>query len=178
MITYIEDAFAQYDFQANKNFKEKLQNELPEVNMGLKQLFMSGGLERMRNVTDFQYIEPQVPMESSVEELKEEEVKDDKKKPVTPVKGGKKAPEAPTPNNTNKMDFPEFDPKEPNKNKITPDCVNLNMPRITTMSEMLKFFVHAHSLEDEQQFSLIISDSQIDSPLATEIVDLAIGIGA
>lgn len=48
-----------------------------------------------------------------------------------------------TPDNHNKMEFPEFDASDPNKHKVTPDCVNLNMPRITTMSEMLKFFVHA-----------------------------------
>jgi len=29
LLTYIEDAFAQFDFAAHKNFREKLSNEFP-----------------------------------------------------------------------------------------------------------------------------------------------------
>jgi len=36
MISYIEDAFAQFDFANHKGFREKLSNDLPTVNMGLK----------------------------------------------------------------------------------------------------------------------------------------------
>ena len=46
------------------------------------------------------------------------------------------------------------------------------------MSEMLKYFIHADNLEEEHRFSLVINDCQIDSHQYTEIVDLAIGIGA
>lgn len=44
LISYIEDAFAQFDFDANKSFREKLSNEFSNVNFSLKQLFSSGGL--------------------------------------------------------------------------------------------------------------------------------------
>ena len=47
-----------------------------------------------------------------------------------------------------------------------------------TMSEMLKFFVHANNLDEEHQFTIIINDSQLDHPEYTEIVDLAFGMGA
>ena len=47
------------------------------------------------------------------------------------------------------------------------------------MSHVLKYFVHADSLqEEEQQFSLIIDDCQVDSHEATHMVDLAVGMGA
>lgn len=39
LISYIEDAFAQYDFEAHKTFREKLSNEFANVNFSLKQLF-------------------------------------------------------------------------------------------------------------------------------------------
>ena len=47
-----------------------------------------------------------------------------------------------------------------------------------TMSEMLKYFLHADNLDEEHQFALVINDSQVDSQEYTEIVDLAIGLGA
>jgi len=34
--SYIEDAFAQFDFSAHRAFREKLGNEFPNINMGLK----------------------------------------------------------------------------------------------------------------------------------------------
>lgn len=43
---------------------------------------------------------------------------------------------------------------------------------------MLQYFVHAQNLDEEHQFTLVIDDSQVDSHTYTEIVDLAIGIGA
>lgn len=53
LISFIEDAFAQFDFETHKAFREKLGNELPNVNMALKQLFSAGGLNRFKKVTDF-----------------------------------------------------------------------------------------------------------------------------
>ena len=38
--------------------------------------------------------------------------------------------------------------------------------------------MHADSLEMEKQFSLVIHDNQIDSHQVSEIIDLAVGIGA
>ena len=46
------------------------------------------------------------------------------------------------------------------------------------MSELLKYFILAQNLDEEHQFGVIINDSQYDSTEATEIVDLAVGIGA
>ena len=53
-VTYIEDAFAQFDFLAHREFREKLSQELPNVNMGLKQVFAKGGIQRVKIVTEFQ----------------------------------------------------------------------------------------------------------------------------
>jgi hypothetical protein len=55
LISFVEDAFSQYDFPAHKAFRDKLANEFPNVNMALKQLFSRGGIKRMKAVTDFQY---------------------------------------------------------------------------------------------------------------------------
>ena len=46
------------------------------------------------------------------------------------------------------------------------------------MSQMLQYFVHAQNLDEEHQFTIVIDDSQIDTHNMTEIVDLAVGIGA
>lgn len=48
LLSYIEDAFGQFDFAAHKAFKEKLQNEHPNVNMGLRQVFKTGGFARLK----------------------------------------------------------------------------------------------------------------------------------
>jgi len=53
LLTYFEDAFAMYDFAGHRDFRQKLANEFPNVNMSLKALFAKGGLNRMRMVTDF-----------------------------------------------------------------------------------------------------------------------------
>ena len=76
------------------------------------------------------------------------------------------------------VEYPEFDAAEPNKSKVTPDCANIELSSVLTMSEMLKFFTHANNLDEEHQFALIINDNQYDSPEYTEIVDLAFGLGA
>ena len=38
--------------------------------------------------------------------------------------------------------------------------------------------MHAQNLDEEHQFTLVVDDSQVDSHLSTEIVDMAIGLGA
>lgn len=54
LLTYIEDAFAQYEFEAHRNLKEMLQSpEYSHVSMGLNKLFNTGKLERLREVTAF-----------------------------------------------------------------------------------------------------------------------------
>ena len=72
LITYIEDAFAQFDFASHKALRDKLSNELPNVNMGLKLLFSNGGLQRFKYVTDFQEVsgpkvEPDVAVATSID---------------------------------------------------------------------------------------------------------------
>tara|TARA_B110000285_G_C14966259_1_gene534222 strand:- start:191 stop:676 length:486 start_codon:yes stop_codon:yes gene_type:complete len=54
LISFIEDPFAQYDFEAHKAFRDKLSNVFPNVNMCLKQVFSKGGIKRLKAVTDFQ----------------------------------------------------------------------------------------------------------------------------
>ena len=76
------------------------------------------------------------------------------------------------------QDFPEFDPQNPNKNRCTPDCAHIQLSTIDTMSSLLNHFVYANNLEEEQQFSIVIDDCQVDSFQSTEIIDLGIGIGA
>jgi len=48
LLTYLEDAFGQFDFGGHKELKEKLQNEFPTVNMGLRQVFKTGGFARLK----------------------------------------------------------------------------------------------------------------------------------
>ena len=48
LIEYVEDAFAQFDFNNHKAFSDKLQNELPRVNMGLKTIFAANTMQRIR----------------------------------------------------------------------------------------------------------------------------------
>lgn len=96
------------------------------------------------------------------------------KKPASKGDKNKSTPEtADGPNQ-----FPTFDPNEPNKHKVTPDCAHIDLSQMETMSEMLKYFLHADNLDEEHQFALVINDCQVDSQAYTEIVDLAIGLGA
>lgn len=93
LITYIEDAFAQFDFASHKAFREKLGNELPNVNMGLKQLFSGGGLQRFKQVTDFQdFAGPKAEGDASGEPGAEQADKQpaDAKKAKAPTPGDKK----------------------------------------------------------------------------------------
>lgn len=57
------------------------------------------------------------------------------------------------------MEFPELDPANPNKSKVTPDCAHIDLATVLTMSELLKYFIHSNNLDEEQQFSIIINDN-------------------
>ena len=100
-----------------------------------------------------------------------------RKATITPkdVKGKGAQPEVTTPTK-----MPEVDPTDPNKNKVVPDCASLDLTTIRTMSQLLKYFVHADTLDDKdgQQVSVVIHDNQVDSHRSTEIVDFAQGLGA
>ena len=160
LLTYIEDAFAQFDFVAHKSFREKLSNEFPQVNMALKQIFAKGGLQRLKMVTDFDAM-PTSQCEDRVKSPGEESKitdnapsklsKGGKGTPSDKDKGGKKT----TPGGTliedpSATEFPESDPANPNKNKITPDCAHIDLGHVLTMSELLKYFVYAQNLDEEQ----------------------------
>lgn len=194
LVTYIEDAFAQFDFDAHKAMRDKLQNELSRVNMSLKTLFAVGGINRLKAVTDFSEItapkvlaseedrtlSPDNNASASAVSEKKDAPKDAKgKKTPTPAKDNKKTPGASsnldTPLN---QEFPAFDPENPNKNKVTPDCAAITMSQIQTMSQLLNYFVHSRNIDEEYQFRLTIEDCCFDSYLATDIVDLAEGLGA
>lgn len=173
LITYVEDAFAQFDFDAHKALREKLSNELPNVNMGLKQLF-THGLQKFKYVTDFQDFAGHKPEdEEGTPNPDQADPKADPKKKVSTPADKKKTPE-----DAGAQDFPAADPNDPNKNKVTPDCAHIQMSGIQTMSEMLNYFVHAANVEEDQQFTLIIDDCQVDTYAFTDIIDMAIGVGA
>lgn len=155
LITYVEDAFAQFDFPSHKAFREKLSNELPHVNMGLKQLFANGGLQRFKHVTDFQdFAGPRVEGDGTSSPTPEQA----ESKPADPKKGKaastpgdkKKTPKGEQAGEDATQDFPASDPGDPNKNKVTPDCAHIQMSGIQTMSQMLNYFVHAANLEEDQ----------------------------
>ena len=151
--------------------------------MGLNKLFSTGKLERMREVTTFSEFDggetTQDKNEASVEKIG----LDQNKKP-TPTDAKNKgsaaqiAPQKSTPEMPSSDSLPAFDPQNPNKHKLTPDCATVETSGIATMSELIQYFVHADTLDEERKFSLILNDNQIDSPLTADIVDLAIGIGA
>ena len=106
LVTYVEDAFAQFDFDAHKALRDRLQNEMPHVNMSLKTLFATGGISRFKNVTDFQEVTPPREEErvlspdmngsaSAVSENKKPDSKEVKGKTTpTPAKDAKKTPGA------------------------------------------------------------------------------------
>lgn len=54
LVSYVEDCFHQFDFNQHKIWREKLANEFAHVNMGLKHIFKSGGLQRFKGVTEYQ----------------------------------------------------------------------------------------------------------------------------
>lgn len=177
LVTYMEDAFAQFDFASHKAFREKLSNELPNVNMALKQLFANGGLQRFKYVTDFQDFVPKVEGDGVGSPSTDQQEKPDAKKKVPTPADKKKTPKG-AETEASAEDFPAADPNDPNKNKVTPDCAHLQMSGIQTMSQMLNYFVHAANLDESQQFSLVIDDCTVDTFLSTEIIDMAIGVGA
>ena len=184
LITYLEDAFAQFDFPNHKALREKLSNELPAVNMALKQVFAHGGLQRFKYVTDFQeFAGPKVDADAASQpgaEASAVDSKADSKKAKD--KNSTPADKKKTPKDEvkeeNNQDFPVQDANDPNKNKVTPDCAHVQMNSIQTMSQLLKYFVHATNLEEDLRFTIVIDDCQMDSYLFTEIVDLGIGVGA
>lgn len=57
--------------------------------------------------------------------------KDDKSKKATPAdKKGSKGTPAPGSETPEDVPFPDYDPENPEKNKITPDCAALTMSKI------------------------------------------------
>ena len=153
--------------------------------MGLKFLFSAGKIKRFKDVTTFVQL-----TEEELEELVRQEnakKENERQSSASPEKGAKGA-KAPVPDKKGKgnsgmevstpQQFPDFDPSNPNKNKATPHCVQIDVNGTKTMSEILEYFLHADSLGSDKKVSLILNDSQIDSHRATEIVDLSIGMGA
>ena len=156
LITYVEDAFAQFDFPSHKAFREKLSNELPNVNMGLKQLFAHGGLQRLKYVTDFQdfaghKVEGDGAGSPSLEQAEQKSADAKKSKAASTPGDKKKTPKGEQAGEeTGAQDFPAADPNDPNKNKVTPDCAHIQMCGIQTMSQLWNYFVHAANLEEDQ----------------------------
>ena len=175
LLSYIEDAFAQFDFASHRGFKEQIQEEFSHVKLGLRQLFTRGEIERFKNVTT--YVELNEEQQSKLEEEKKEAERvqsaekpaaKGKATPKDAKKGGNVDLSTPT-------QFPEADPSDPNKHKVVPHCASLDLTTIRTMSQMLQYFSHADNFDD---LSVVIHDNQIDSHKATESVDLAVGMGA
>ena len=52
LITYIEDAFAQFDFKAHQSFQSKMTEDHPNVVICFKKLFSEGGFKRIKLVVE------------------------------------------------------------------------------------------------------------------------------
>jgi hypothetical protein len=154
LLTYFEDAFSIYDFAGHREFRNRLSNEFPNVTMSLKYLFSKGGLKRMKAITDFSDFGMQAQEGDPASRCDSREnppgsaagvssaVKG-KGTPMAAAPGAKKVPVASGGTDTPAGAFPEFDPSDPNKYKVTPDCASIEMSSVLTMSQMLQFFVHA-----------------------------------
>ena len=59
LLTYIEDAFAQFDFAGHQAFNQMLTESHPGVKMGLRQVFTSGMLQRFKDVTSVLDLTPE-----------------------------------------------------------------------------------------------------------------------
>ena len=112
----------------HKLLKEKLQNEFSNVNMALKKCFSTGSLARMKEITDFN----DVPQEEETQPLSEVEQEMQQKASLAAISGestakGSKVKNTPTPAAGDPDTYPEFDPADPAKNKVTPDVAALTM---------------------------------------------------
>jgi hypothetical protein len=76
LLTYFEDAFIMFDFAAHRDFRQRLANELPNVTMCLKAVFQKGGLQRMKQVTEYQEF-------TGTDGTKEGQAEDDLSRPDT-----------------------------------------------------------------------------------------------
>jgi len=124
---------------------------------------MAGKIQRFKDVTKFEEIDPAVLEEQAKLEAERKEAEaaaaSAMGKKVTPKDKAAALRASGTPDMTTPGEFPAFDPAEPNKNKVTPDCVSLELSNVQTMSEMLQYFIHANNLEEEHQFTIAINDS-------------------
>lgn len=110
--------------------------------MSLKQIFMRGGIKRLKTVTDIKDFDPAKPEERKettgtpdASQEAEAKSKTSKKGTPTPPDKGKKTPATGTAiEDPLNQDFPEADPENPNKNKVTPDCACLEMTQILNMT--------------------------------------------
>ena len=110
----------------------------------------------MKAVTEFKEFDP-----SKLEEKKEtvgtpdasieaDKSKTSKKGTPTPPEKGKKTPAAGgATEDPLSQEFPEADPENPNKHKVTPDCACLEMSQILNMTQLKEHFVHASNLDEE-----------------------------
>lgn len=158
LITYIEDAYAQFDFAGHKMLRERLSNEKPEVNMALKQVFANGGISRMRQVTEPAAPDDKAKPEEGEEEKKDSELGDSgavRKSMDKSVKSGqqnmKDAKGRITPNlsTPDYEDMPNFDPEDPTKYKVTPDVAVVNMTNLSCISQLVSMFLVPKSLQEE-----------------------------
>ena len=186
LITYIEDAYAQFDFAGHRMLRERLSNEKPEVQMGLKQCFANGGLARLRQVcapVDPELLKKQDAMEPGSMSGADDGVRssiEDKKSVTTPKSGtnprdARKTPNLATPD---LEEIPDFDPEDPYKFKCTPDVAVVNTATMPTVSQLVQTFLFPKGLEEEHVFKLCIQDTEHDRYDTVGIVDLAEGLGA
>ena len=53
LVTYIEDAFGQFEFKAFNTIRDILHEEYPLVQLGVRQVFTYGKIQRFKDVTTF-----------------------------------------------------------------------------------------------------------------------------
>ena len=166
-----------------------IQQDFPHVQLAVRQIFTYGKIQRFKDVTTFQdfdevaratFLAEQKAKEEEAARLEAEAQATSGKNSKKPTPNAKDLAKkvATTPDLGTPGQFPDYDAGDPNRNKLTPDCANIELSTVNTLSEMLQYFIHADNLEEERKFSIVINDSQIDSPNNTEIVDLGVGIGA
>mmetsp|Transcript_14956 Transcript_14956/g.25459 ORF Transcript_14956/g.25459 Transcript_14956/m.25459 type:complete len:222 (+) Transcript_14956:745-1410(+) len=150
LLVYFEDAFSQFDFKGHNALKNRLTSEFPQVKMGLRQLFTEGGIKRVKLVTEH-LAAGEVPPTREESVISKEEASKQMSATGTALVKNQKTPEkskrTPPSNVVNEVvqnDFPEPDPSDPNKHKVVPDFISLNMQnsQIPNMTALLHFFKH------------------------------------
>lgn len=166
LISYIEDPFSELD--GYRNFPKKLADAglAQSVNFGLK-TFYHGKMDKLKSLTEFfEKEEDEGEGEVSIhqyniqtEDHNQANTDDEPKKEET-----KEAEEA-------------KQVEDPNKDKFYINTLHVTREQCLYFSDILEFLSYGNSQKAERKFGVIIQDQFYEST-QSDIVDLAIGIGA